>query len=74
VDYGPGLEAYRFHRGTQYVHVVWTTDDVVLPVSVPALNYVASYDRDGNPLSPSLVGSQFQFQVGFEPIYIILSK
>ncbi|MFN2226804.1 MAG: hypothetical protein ACK2UY_10860, partial [Anaerolineae bacterium] len=22
VNYGPGLEAYRFHRGTQYVHVV----------------------------------------------------
>ena len=73
VDYGPGLEAYAFHRGTQFVHVVWAIEDEVLTVSVPALSYVAAYDRDGNLLSPTLVGGQFQFQVGFDPIYIILS-
>jgi hypothetical protein len=72
VDHGPGLEAYAFSRGTQLVHVVWARDDEVLTVSVWPLDYVAAYGRDGNLLSPTLVGAMFQLQVGFEPIYIIL--
>jgi hypothetical protein len=71
VDQGLGLEAYLFRRGTEHVQVVWAVQDEVLTVSVPALSYVAAYSRDGDPLSPTPVGSDLQFQVGFEPVYII---
>ncbi len=72
VDHGPGLEAYLFRKGTGRVQVVWAVEDEELTVSVPALSYEAAYSRDGEPLTPTLVGANFQLQVGFEPIYIIL--
>jgi hypothetical protein len=73
VDYGPGLEAYAFRRGTELVHVIWAIEDEILNVVVPASGYVAAFDRDGYPVTPTLVGADYEFQVGFEPIYIILS-
>jgi hypothetical protein len=74
VDYGPGLEAYAFRRGAQIVHVVWARENAALPISVPQLDYVAAYGRDGNLLSPTAAGDMLQFQVGFEPIYIIFGS
>jgi hypothetical protein len=72
VDYGPGLDAYAFQRGTQYVHVVWAIEDETLAIMIPRNNYVAAYGRDGELLSPTLVAMNYQLQVGFEPIYVIL--
>jgi len=72
VDYGPGLEAYAFRRGTQYVHVVWAIEDETLAIMIPQNNYLAAYGRDGEPLSPTLVNMNYQLQVGFEPVYVIL--
>ncbi|MEJ2207686.1 MAG: hypothetical protein P8129_01445 [Anaerolineae bacterium] len=74
VDYGPEIEAYRFQRGAESVHVAWAIEDATLSVYVPATDYVAAYDRDGNPLSPSVAGTELKLQVGFDPIYIILAS
>jgi hypothetical protein len=70
-DYGPGLEAYAFQRGDQRVHVVWAVEDQPLTISVPQSRFIAAYDRDGNPISPTPVGSDYQVGVGFEPVYLI---
>jgi hypothetical protein len=73
VDYGSGLEAYAFRRGAQQVHVVWAIEDETWPVSVPESSYVAAFDRDGNAITSIPVGGYYEFQVGYEPIYLILA-
>ncbi|MEJ2212294.1 MAG: hypothetical protein P8129_25170, partial [Anaerolineae bacterium] len=74
VDYGPGLEAYAFRKGTQLVHVVWAIDDEILPISILPANYVAAFGWDGTPLSPTLVDTDLELYVGFDPIYVILQE
>lgn len=71
VDYGDGIEAYAFHKGPEYVHVVWAEEDKHFDITVPQSKFVAAYDRDGNVLTPTLQGSNDVLQVQFEPIYIL---
>jgi hypothetical protein len=74
VDYGLGIEAYSFAKGTRCVHVLWSIDAVADTISVPQAKFLAAYDRDGASLSPTPVGSDYQFTVGFSPIYVELYK
>jgi hypothetical protein len=72
VDYGAGLEAYAFQRGTQQVHVVWlkvdSSDQTIL---VPASNFIEARTRDGTLIAPSPVNENIQISVGFSPVYVI---
>jgi hypothetical protein len=74
VDYGPGVEAYSFFRNNELVHVVWSIDSSPDTIAVPQSRFLAAYQRDGAPLTPTTVGSDYQFVVGFSPIYIELRR
>lgn len=74
VDYGNDIEAYAFCRGLEGIHVVWVKEDQTLTITVPQSEFVAARDRDGNPIVPTLTGSDYQLQVGFEPIYILRTR
>jgi hypothetical protein len=73
VNYGPDFEAYTFEVRPNRVQVVWAKTDQVLQVFVPGEKYLTAYDRDGGILTPTPVGSDFRFSVGFSPIYIVTS-
>jgi len=70
VDYGNGVEAHGFRRGLEYVHVLWTGEDQTFTITVPLSEFVEARDREGTPITPTLVGSNYQLQVGLIPIYI----
>lgn len=75
VDYGAGIEAYAFkkqYRDSYKVHVVWAQDNETLPITVSKSQFIAAYDRFGTSLTPTASGDQYQLQVGFEPVYVLL--
>lgn len=74
VNYGPGIEAYSFAKGTRNVHVLWSIDTVADTVSVPQSKFLIAYNRDGTALLPTPVGDDYYFTVGFSPIYVELYK
>jgi hypothetical protein len=74
VNYGSDVEAYSFVRETDRVHVVWSTDTISDTIYVPQSEFLGAYDREGNPLSPIAVGTDYQFVVGFNPIYLHLRR
>jgi len=74
VDYGSDVEAYSFLLSQSRVHVLWSTDAAPDLITVPQAQFLAAYDRDGAPLTPTPVGSDYQFTVGFSPIYLELRR
>ncbi len=72
IDYGAAVEAYAFRRDAEDVQVIWTKDDVTVPITVPQSRFRRAFDREGNPLNPVVMGTNAQLTVGFKPIYIIL--
>jgi hypothetical protein len=74
VDYGSDVEAYSFVRQTDRVHVAWSTDAISDTIYVPQSEFLVAYDREGNPLSPIEVGTDYEFVVGFRPIYLHLRR
>jgi len=73
VYYNNGIEAYAFQRAGQQVHVVWTTTDQTLFINVPSSRFVSAFAWDGVIIPPTPIGSDYQFQVGFSPIYLVLT-
>ena len=71
VNYGEGIEAYSFNKGPEVVHLIWTKENQTLTITVPQSKFVRAYDRDGNPITPTVVGADYSLQVGFKPIYLI---
>lgn len=69
--YMTGTEGYTFRRGPEVVDVVWAKENQVLTVGVPQSKFVSALSRDGAPITPSLVGTNYQIPVGFEPVYIV---
>jgi hypothetical protein len=71
VDYGPGIEAYRFHKRFAYVvDVLWSVDGTPVSVAVPASDFIAAVSRDGSLLTAAHAGGQAHLSVGFSAIYI----
>jgi hypothetical protein len=70
VDYGPGVEAYRFDTRARLIDVLWSIDTISDTITVPQVEFVAAYSRDGAVLDRELVGSDYQLTVGFSPIYV----
>ena len=73
-DYGSQIEGYSFLRAGERVHVIWSKDTTMHTVTVPRSKLIQVYDRDGNTISPTLVGDQYQFTVGFSPVYVDLMR
>jgi hypothetical protein len=73
VSYGADIEAYAFNTRPNQVQVIWTRTDQVLPVLVPGEKYLAAYTRDGEVLTPTVVGPDYQFTAGFSPIFVVFS-
>jgi hypothetical protein len=72
VNYNTGIEAYAFQRAGQQVYVVWTTTDQSLFITVPSSRFISAFTRDGAIILPTPIGSDYRFQVGFSPIYLVL--
>jgi len=70
VDYGPGIEAYRFSTRARLIDILWSIDTISDTITVPQPEFLAAYSRDGAVLNPEPVGSDYQFVVGFSPIYV----
>jgi hypothetical protein len=73
VDYGVAVEAYAFRRSGELVQVVWTKDATAVQITLPQSRFRGAFDRDGDPLIPVVIGTNYQLTVGFEPIYLILN-
>ncbi len=71
--YDAGVEGYIFQKqnGTQ-LQVVWTRDNVTIPITVPQARLVRATSRDGVPLTPLALGNDYLFTATFEPIYLVL--
>jgi hypothetical protein len=71
-DFGPSIEAYTFERGGRRIQVIWRISPTGNPVtvSIPQNKWISGVTRDGAPLTPALVGGNYQVPVGFSPVYI----
>ena len=69
--YGTGIEAHYFDDQSLFIHVIWSTTDTIYTITVPQLEFVAAYTRDGVPIIPTPSGPDYQLPVQFEPIYLI---
>ena len=71
VNYNSGIEAYEFDTRQQIIHVLWAKTDQIINLQIPGAKFIAAYLRDGDPISPTPVGSDYELSVGFSPIYIV---
>lgn len=78
VDYGPEIEAYAFQRNGQSVHVAWARTDITRTLTLStdenAEETIKGYDRFGEPLLPTSADNWVQFDIRFEPIYILFPE
>lgn len=70
VEYGMGIEAYRFVRGSRVVDILWSEQGDPRVVSIPFSHYITSRRFDGTSLAGQLVGSSVRWRVDFAPIFI----
>ncbi len=70
INYGDGLEAYEFRKGNTLIHIVWTKTDVTLPISIPTNQFIRAVDRDGNAITPQIIGDFAVLRPTFSPIYV----
>jgi hypothetical protein len=71
-DYGKGIEAYSFQKGTQIVQVLWAREDQMISVRVPGTQYIAAHTREGALIPPSTLDGDNMITVGFDPVYLTL--
>jgi hypothetical protein len=69
VDYGPGIEAYRFLRSGNYVDVLWALENQQLVITLPGSKLLAVYNLSGSLLH--VEASQTELTVGFSPVYLV---
>jgi hypothetical protein len=73
VDYGPGVEAYRFHkRSGEAVDVLWSVKGSPIPVTVHASAFVAAFSQEGDPLPVVRDSGVVRLNTGFSAIYMQL--
>lgn len=70
VEYGVGVEAYRFVQGSKVVDVLWSQRGEPRIVSIPFSHYIASKRLDGISIAGQIVDTSIQWQVDFAPIFI----
>ncbi|MDQ4076485.1 MAG: hypothetical protein M3220_09595 [Chloroflexota bacterium] len=73
VEYQEGVEAYAFASApNEQVHVLWAQEDETIPILVPKSRFVRAFDRDGNAITPSSSGTDYQLLAQFEPLYLVV--
>lgn len=70
VSYGSGIEAYRFSKGNHVVDVLWSVNGTTIPVTIPQNKFIEGYYQQGTEIVPIPSGSNYQFNVGFDAIYL----
>ena len=70
VNYGSGLEAYRFSKRSEAVDVAWSLDVTTRVISIPQAKFVAAYGRNGDIITPSFSNGNAVITVGFSPVYV----
>lgn len=70
VNYGDGIEAYRFTRGDHVIDVLWSVDGQPYQITVPADSLLHAYHRDGAAVSVQSTSEEAIMQVGFSAMYI----
>lgn len=70
VNYGSGLEGYRFSKSSAAVDIVWSNDTTMRSVTIPQAKFIGAYSRDGNVITPSFSNGNAVIPVGFSPVYI----
>ena len=73
-SYGDGIEAYTFHSGAARIDIIFSIQDITYPILISKLNYLAAYDRFGNLITPTSVGSDYQLNIQYEPIYLVRTR
>ncbi len=69
-DYGPNIEAYRFHAGGGIFDLAWSNTNEAYEVQVPVAVFGGAYARDGAALAASSGGGYVRVTIGFSPVYI----
>ncbi len=69
VDYGAGIEAYRFQKNGNYVDVLWALEDQQLVIALPGSKLLGVYNLAGVPVQ--VEASQSEMTVGFSPVYLV---
>lgn len=69
--YDQNVEAYRFDKNGEQIHILWTIDGEDLTIPVPQNEFLRAYKQNGEELTPTLRGSNYQLQAGYDAIYII---
>jgi len=70
VDYGAGIEAYRFVKGQTVVDVLWSQQGDRRSVTVPMNRYIDAKRFDGNRVPSQTASGIVQLQVDFAPVLI----
>lgn len=75
VYYRSDVEAYAVQRKDGLrLHVVWMRIDSTTTILVPQSELIAIYNRDGEVINkPAPSGGNYPINVGFSPIYLILT-
>lgn len=73
-SYGAGIEAYTFYSGAARIDIIFSIQDITYPILISKLNYLAAYDRFGNLITPTSVGSDYQLNIQYEPIYLVRTR
>ena len=71
VSYATGVEAYAFDRGSDRLDVLWAIDNQTIIVTVPISDWIGSFGRNGEVITPTVSGTNYVIQVGFSPVYLI---
>ncbi|MGB9632769.1 MAG: hypothetical protein ACPL8I_05545 [Chloroflexaceae bacterium] len=70
VEYGVGVEAYRFVQGSKVVDVLWSQGGERRVVRVPFIRAIGARRLDGSSIAGQIVDTSIQWQVDFAPILI----
>ena len=71
VALGSGIEAYAYLNGSQRIDIAFTITDTTATLTIPQSQFIAAYDRFGQPIYPLLTGEDYAVTVQFEPIYLV---
>lgn len=70
IEYGEGIEAYRFSRGSYVVDTLWSVDETQRIVTIPQHKVRRVYNRDGKEVTPQSAGQYSNVEVGFSVVYV----
>jgi hypothetical protein len=71
VVYAAGVEAYSFDRGLDRLDVLWAIEDQTITVTVPVSDWIGSYGRFGEVVTPTVSADNYLLSVGFSPVFLV---